>query len=134
MALTHRPVQILHRGQLKIAEVRYYCRLPPHGPRGTPRTVALVSLFGARNEARYTASYQTNWVAPYRGDDDLHVIDITCIQSVVGMVPTADVHVNIDSIAEPHFKKGGTYFLVEKLGLEGSYRSGALDAIVEEEE
>ncbi|OJT06946.1 hypothetical protein TRAPUB_10052 [Trametes pubescens] len=129
-----RIVKILHHGQLKIAEVRYYCRLPAHGPRGTPRTVALVSLFGARNEARYTASYQTNWVAPYRGDDDLHVIDITCIQSVVGMVPTADVHVNIDSIAEPHFKKGGTYFLVEKLGLEGSYRSGALDAIVEEEE
>ncbi|KAH9858466.1 hypothetical protein C2E23DRAFT_717287 [Lenzites betulinus] len=127
-----RVVQALIRGRTEIAEVRYYCMLDMGDL--PPRAVALVSVFGQRDQALYDTLHGTVWLAPYLGDNALQVIDIKSIQSVVAMVPDSDVDIHVDRPLEPHFKQGANYFLVEKLGLEASHRTGALEAVIEEEE
>lgn len=97
------------------------------------RNVALVSVFGPRDERLYNELLGTVWLAPYLGDANLHVVDIKAIRSVVGMVPDSDVHIDVNSFTKPHFQEGANYFCVEKLGLEASHRSGDLETVIEEE-
>ncbi|KAH9853416.1 hypothetical protein C2E23DRAFT_728256 [Lenzites betulinus] len=132
-----RIVKVLIEGRAEIAEVRYFCRISP--PDSEPdatvlRTVALVSVFGRRDEDLFDDLHGTVWLAPYEGNAALRVVDIHQIQSVVAMVPDSDVSIDLTKIDEPHFQTGENYFLVEKLGLEASHRSGALETIVENEE
>ncbi|KAJ3001199.1 hypothetical protein NUW54_g6581 [Trametes sanguinea] len=127
-----RVVKVSIDGKMEIAEVRYYCRLPMDGM--SFRTVALLSVFGPRDEDLYQDLYGTVWLAPYRGDESLRVVDVSQIHAVVAMVPDSDVVVDLTNALEPHYQFGQNYFLVEKLALEISHRAGTLDGIPEAEE
>ncbi|KAJ3019329.1 hypothetical protein NUW54_g116 [Trametes sanguinea] len=127
-----RIVKVMLDGKMEIAEVRYYCRLPMSGT-DTFRTVAMLSIFGARDEELFADLYGTVWLAPYRGDQALRVADVSHIHAVVAMVPDSDVVVDLSNPVEPHYQPGCNYFLVEKLGLEVSHRTGTLENEVEDE-
>lgn len=120
-------------GKLEIAEVRYYCRLPINGT-DTFRTVAMMSLFGPRDDELFEDLYRTVWLAPYRGDQALRVVDVSQICAVVAMVPDSDVVVNLADPLEPHYQLNRNYFLVEKLGLEVSHWTGGLESEVNDED
>ncbi|KAH9851446.1 hypothetical protein C2E23DRAFT_869376 [Lenzites betulinus] len=69
------------QGELHIGEIRYFCSITKE------RTVALVSVFGPRDEALYRRSHATVDISEYRGDTSLEVINVKQIESVVGMIP-----------------------------------------------
>lgn len=101
------------QGQIQVGEVRYFGRV------GQERqAVALVSIFGPRDEDLYQRSHQTVQVLEYRGDNALCVINAKTIESVVGMIPD-EMPVGIDYTADyEHLHLGEKYFVVNKLGFE----------------
>ncbi|CDO73553.1 hypothetical protein BN946_scf185014.g23 [Trametes cinnabarina] len=128
-----RIVKLRLDGHTEIAEVQYFCRLPMNNSESI-HTVALVSLFGARDENLFARLYGTVWLCPYRGNDALRVVEVSCIQAVVAMVPDSDVVIDLSDALEPHYQKGRNYFLVEQLGLEISHRDGLMDVVLEDNE
>ncbi len=117
-------LQLIINGEAEIGEVLYYCRIPIRQERRL-RTVAVVSVFATRQRELYSTSHKTVWLSEYLGDEAIRVLDITCIQSLAGMVPDSDVKIDMEDQNEPHFRVGENYFLVEKMGVEMSARYDA---------
>ncbi|CDO75975.1 hypothetical protein BN946_scf184888.g25 [Trametes cinnabarina] len=128
-----RVVKVRLDGRIEIAEVQYFCRLAMNGVPEDLRTVAVVSLFGPRDEDLFERLYGTVWLSAYQGDDTLRVIDVGAILAVVAMVPDSDVVIDLSNALEPHYQQGQHYFLVEQLGLEISHRDGLLEMIEEDD-
>ncbi|KAI0632910.1 hypothetical protein C8Q77DRAFT_1218345 [Trametes polyzona] len=82
-----RIVQVSIDGHLEIGEVRYYCQMAVGA---SLHTVALLSVFGPQDKALYKELNGTVWLAEYRGDAALQVINVNSIQVVVAMVPDTD--------------------------------------------
>ncbi|CDO76167.1 hypothetical protein BN946_scf184740.g10 [Trametes cinnabarina] len=98
---------------LEVAEVCYFCEVGD-----TRRPVALVSVFGPRNEGLYERSRKTVQLHTYRGNSQLRVVDVQKICSVVGMIPDDRAeHVDFET-DYVHLHDNHTYFVVEKLGFE----------------
>ncbi|KAI8980787.1 hypothetical protein BD414DRAFT_420566 [Trametes punicea] len=102
-------------GNIEIGEVRYYCIIGE-----TDSAVALISIFGRRDDLLYARSFKTVALRQYRGMHNLKVIDIKAIRSIVGMVPDlpggcAGMDPDLDHI---HLHVNHFYFVVEKLGFE----------------
>ncbi len=88
-------IQLIINGEAEIGEVLYYCRIPIHQERRL-RTVAVVSLFGARQRELYSTSHKTVWLSEYLGEEAVRVVDVACIQSLAAMVPDSDVKIDIE--------------------------------------
>lgn len=72
-------------------------------------TLAVISLYSEPNPDLLTVSHGTFASCQYFGDDALVVVDVSCIESVVAMVPHNPPH---SKDSELHF------FLVERPGLD----------------
>ncbi|KAL7279560.1 hypothetical protein ACG7TL_005959 [Trametes sanguinea] len=70
-------------GKLHIAEVQYFCEV--HS--SSRLALALVSVFGPRDESLYVQSKKTVQLHVYNGNSGLRVIDVKTIRSVIGMIP-----------------------------------------------
>ncbi|KJA23320.1 hypothetical protein HYPSUDRAFT_137916 [Hypholoma sublateritium FD-334 SS-4] len=77
--------------------------------KGQEMTLAVVSMYSEPHADLLSASHGTFASCQYFGDDALVVIEISCIESVVAMVPHTPPH-SLDS--ESHF------FLIERPGLD----------------
>ena len=98
-------------GQMRVGEVRYF-----HITRRSHLPVAMVSVFGSRDERLYASSFKTVELMEYAGDQALEVIDAKRIQAVVGMIP--DIVITSDEYRNDHIHlhRERKYFVVEKLG------------------
>lgn len=72
-------------------------------------TLAVISVYSEPNPDLLTVSHGTFASCQYFGDDALVVVDVSCIESVVAMVPHNPLH---SKDSELHF------FLVERPGLD----------------
>ncbi|KAA1466965.1 hypothetical protein DENSPDRAFT_766810, partial [Dentipellis sp. KUC8613] len=108
--LTCQIFQIHLHNQVHFAEVQFYFRLTIDG--GQEKNLAMVSLFGPPDPNLLQLSSQAVWSCTYGGEQNMLVIDIKSIQSVVGMVPHTSDPTWVDR-----------YFVVERMGLEISYSS-----------
>lgn len=104
-------------GRMFIAEVLFYFRVPIENQEST--TVALVSVFSPPDAHILEASSETLWIATYRGDLALRVIDVKTIISVVAMIPLP----MSDTEGESHTR----FFLAEKPGLDISCVAGHVE-------
>jgi hypothetical protein len=103
MTYTHVP-QILHEDAIHFAEVHFYF-LKSFG--GTPRALALVSLYSSPDEHLLSQSHATLLVC-WHQRAILTVIDVKSILSVVAMVPFPfSVAGHVDQ-----------FFVIEKIGLD----------------
>jgi hypothetical protein len=93
---------------IRFGEVHFYFRC--RSRQGQQLNLAIVSMYSEPNPDLLNASNGTLVSCQYFGDDTLVVIDISCIESVVAMVPHIPPHSLADS--ELHF------FLVERPGLD----------------
>lgn len=105
-------------GKTEFAEVQFYFQIQIDQEK--PQVLALVSLYGPRNEHLFSSSYQTIWLAQYLGIGNLRVINVSTIQSVVAMVP-------LNPLQPSSF-----YFVVEKPGLEMLFLSGIEEEMTDE--
>lgn len=76
------------------------------------QTLALVSLYGPRDENLFESSFETVWACQYLGNESLCVVSVAVIESVVAMVP-----INPSAPAD-------IFFVVEKPGLEMRFFGG----------
>ncbi|KAI0720195.1 hypothetical protein C8T65DRAFT_567744 [Cerioporus squamosus] len=107
-------------GRIEVGEVRFF-----HITERGNRPVALVSVFGPRDEALYTNSVENTELMEYREDAGLRVIDVKCIRSVIGMF--ADKPVTDDEWLHDHrhLHEGRQYVVTERHGFE--VRMGSVD-------
>ena len=73
----------------------------------------MVSRFSNPDDGLLQSSHHTLYVCKYQGDQELEVIEVTAICSVVAMVPF-DQPLEANTITQT----GQRYFLVEKFGLD----------------
>ena len=98
---------------MEIGEVLYYARVGD-----VPHPVAIVAQFAPRDEDLYLDSFKTVQMHRYSGHNNLVVIDVKAIRSVVAMVPD-DAAEGIDFKNDyRHLHEGKAYFVVEKMGFE----------------
>jgi hypothetical protein len=76
--------------------------------------LALISLYDPPDPDLLRDSSNALWVAHYRGDDNLKVIDIKSIATCVAMIP----------FTKP---PDGRFFVCEKMGLEVGNLSGLIE-------
>jgi hypothetical protein len=88
-------------GTVFYGEVEFFFQATIHGD---TRTLALVSNHSPPDLALLRKSYNTLWTCRHQGADDLHVVDVKNIHSVVAVVPFP-------------FERD-KFFIGEKLGLE----------------
>lgn len=115
--MTYLSVQFEFNGRVDVGEVQYFCQI---GPSEARVTLALVSAFGALDEALHEDSLRTIERRLYTGNLGLHVIDVKAIKLVVGMIPDRD---DDTPLVDPthdytHLHLGQPYVVVEKLGLQ----------------
>ena len=97
---------------LAFGEVYYYFHLPiKPGPQGVRRAAALVSRYGEPDPDLLRDSRGVVWAARHHGDAALSVINVSAIQSVVGMIPH-DFNTPSTNGVET------LWFVLEKLGAE----------------
>jgi hypothetical protein len=82
-----------------------------------PDAYALVSFYGPRDEDLYEDSFGCLWVCTYSGNNNLAVIKISSIKSVVSMQPLPKADGDPD----------GLFFVVEKSGLDDVELMGYVD-------
>ena len=80
--------------------------------RGEDRGLALVSIFAEPDPTLLSASHGTLNVCHYQGYNDLHVVDVRSIQSLIAMVPFPTTP---DEAAQNKYAE--SYYIVEKLFL-----------------
>jgi len=93
--------QILHQDIVRFAEVKFFF-IKVFG--GVPNGFAIVSLYSPPNEHLLRLSHNTLIVCGYQGEQDLIVIPIESIISVVAMIPFRSIT--------------GSCYMVEKIGLD----------------
>ena len=94
--------QILYRNTIRFAEVKFFF-VEIFG--GEPRGLALASLYSPPNENLLRLTHDTLIVCEYKGEENLVVIPVQSILSVVAMVPFPCV-------------PGDMHFMIEKIGLD----------------
>ncbi|KAF9470601.1 hypothetical protein BDN70DRAFT_939565 [Pholiota conissans] len=95
--------------KLHIGEVYYYFRCRIHGQE---KVLAVVSKYSEPDSDLLAVSHGTFLSCQYSGDGALVVIDVSCIESVVAMVPHN--HTRPHSIPDTNLH----FFLVERPGLD----------------
>jgi hypothetical protein len=85
-------------------------------------TLAVISAYSEPNPDLLTVSHRTLASCQYFGDDALVVIDVSCIESVIAMVPHSPPH---SKDSELHF------FLVERPGLDIANLGTRMESITE---
>lgn len=77
----------------------------------------MVSLYGPPNQNLLNQSYQAVYSCAYRGQENLTVVDVKLIESVVAVIPH---ELSINQISDPNMRSQvqGKVFVVEKLGLD----------------
>ncbi|KAI0315341.1 hypothetical protein OF83DRAFT_1164840 [Amylostereum chailletii] len=101
-----RNVKIISNGATFIAEVQAYFNAQMED--NITQSLALVSVFGEPDQEMLRSSSNTVWVASYKAETNLAVVDVKDIQSVVAMIPWQ--HENPVNVT--------LYFLDEKPGLD----------------
>lgn len=93
------------------------------------QTYALVSLFSPPDQRLLELSHGALLTCRYLGNDSLRVIPVYCILAVVGMIPHSHTHMtgvrNLDR---------DLFFVVEKIGLEGTSLQDTTDVDLSDEE
>lgn len=80
-----------------------------------PRPYALVSLYSRPIQELLVESSNTLWACRYHGDDNLRLIDISCIMACVSMQ-------QLPQLTGDNYT--GLWFVVEKSGLEDAQLTG----------
>jgi len=101
-----RNVKILLDGVIRFAEVQYYVSVL--NEENVPQHCALVSLYGLPNEELLEASFNTLRACEYKGQNDLQVIPLSSIITVVSMQPLPCL------INDPE----NLWYVIEKSGLD----------------
>ncbi|KJA14867.1 hypothetical protein HYPSUDRAFT_149831 [Hypholoma sublateritium FD-334 SS-4] len=99
----------------EFGEVQFYFMLEDAA--GILKAYALISQYGPPDADMLEDSYQQLWACEYRGDQELKVISISDIVSVVSMQPLPPMD------GEP----GNLWFVVEKSGLDDIILTGYVD-------
>lgn len=90
-----------------------------------PSTFALVSRFGPRNPDLWDKSFGTVWSCEYNGDNDLVVVDVKTILSVVAIVPHPDLEKDVPENC------AGRFYIAEKLGLDVAITDSEFDVTLD---
>jgi hypothetical protein len=90
--------------------VQYYFQVRIEG---SIKSLALISRYSAPNKHLLQTSHGTLSSSYYLGNDELQVIDIKDIRSVVAMIP----HTRQQEYCEAGMEQKPTMFLIEKVGL-----------------
>lgn len=112
--------KVFIHGKTEFAEVRYFFKMVIRA--GQPaRGLAMVTLYGPRDESLFATSHGTLWSCI--PGSALAVIDVTTIQAVVGMVPHRSIGVNplVDA------QVAGRVYVAEKMGLDITQMAGLTD-------
>lgn len=84
----------------------------------------MVSLYSPPNEDLLRKSFNTLYSCSYTGQENLRVVNVKTIKSVVAVIPHSIVAVE-DEIAAAEV--AGKVFIVEKLGLDVMTLAGVVD-------
>lgn len=95
-------LQIIYQNTIRFAEIKFFFFIKIFG--GEPMGLALVSLYASPKEYFLRHTHDTLIVCGYRGEEDLAVIHVKSILSVVAAVPFRPV--------------ANTYYIIEKIGLD----------------
>lgn len=107
-----------------MAEVYFYFFLTVEGYEHD--AYALVSLFSPPDPELMEWSYSTFWSCLPSGDNNLVVVNVKTIQSVVSMIPH---DLAIDIISDPVLQERvrGRWFMVPELGADAGAMAGVQD-------
>ena len=105
------------RGQTEFVEVQYFFKLTLEP--GRPSAFAMVSVYSRPDADLLQQSSNALWSCKYRGKEELVVIDVKSIMSVVAMVPHPPMR---DEALKRRL--AGRVFVVEKLGLDALASAG----------
>lgn len=81
----------------------------------------MASLYGAPDDDLLRQSSHSLYACPYVGEADLHVIQISCILTVVSMQP---LPTKVDEVGRENL-----WFVVEKSGFDDTELTGYVDNI-----
>ncbi len=117
-----RECQIQFDNKVNYAEVQFFFL---DDSEGTDKFTAhaLVSVYGTPDPDLLDLSFRTLWACPYQGSDNLHIIPVTDITSVVSMQPFP---------VKEEEQDNNLWFVVEKSGLDDTEISGYVDPIIED--
>lgn len=99
-----------------IGEVRYYCFIDNDEKHAGKQPVALVSVWGEPDAAQLERSHKTSWIARYKGDASLRVINVKDIKQVVAMCPVPKTLSLARFPGSPQLLEGQEYFHAPRMG------------------
>ncbi|KAF8156905.1 hypothetical protein B0H34DRAFT_675283 [Crassisporium funariophilum] len=111
-------VKITFEGEIAFAKVQFYF-LVKNDAEGKLDAYALVSIYGPPDADMLEDSYHTLWACAYSGDNNLKVIPVLVIISLVSMQPLPSKVGNPENL----------WFVVEKLGLDDIEITGYVDKL-----
>ena len=103
-------------GRQEFAEVQYYFQMIINNE---VRSLALESVYSPPDQDILSESYNTLWACTYQGDKGLKVVDVKSITAVILILPLPG-------------GPDGTFFVLEKPGLDVTHMGG-LDKVLMEE-
>lgn len=112
--------QLTYNDKLAFGEVRFYFIAEINGE---DQALALLSVYSTPDPTLLADSYNTLWACTHGGDEGLRVVNVKCIESVVGMVP-------LWGYTRPDGKE--TVYVVEKFGLDIANMAGETENILDE--
>ncbi|KAF8956352.1 hypothetical protein BDZ97DRAFT_1671721, partial [Flammula alnicola] len=107
-----RNIMVYGEQQVNYGEVQFFFRATVQD--NEIRGLALISVYDPPDPDLLRESSHALWVALYRGNESLKVIDITSISTCVAMIP----------FTKP---PDGRFFVCEKMGLEIGYLGGSYE-------
>jgi hypothetical protein len=109
-------------GLIEYAEVQFYfLHFTTDEASEVPRPYALVSMYSRPIQELLVESSNTLWACRYCGNNDLRVVDLSCITACVSMQPLPPAPSPGDT---DHGPSHGLWFVVEKSGLEDAQLTG----------
>ena len=117
------PMQIELNGKIEFAEVQFYfLHFTTDEADEKPIPYALVSVYSQPNQELLRESSNTLWACTYNGDNDLRVVDPSCITACVSMQPLPPLPADLDN-------QDRLWFVVEKSGLDDPQLTGIDDSL-----
>ena len=110
--------------KIRFGEVQFYFLKKGEGDTSVP--TALVSLYGEPHVGLLEKSFGTLHACKYRGLDDLVMIPVSYIISVVSMQP---LPLKEPGKEEPELLEGDWRFVIEKLGLDDIGVGGSVEPL-----
>lgn len=108
--------QLSIAGRQEFAEVQYYFQMIINNE---VRSLALVSVYSPPDRDILSESYNTLWACRYQGDEGLKAVDVKSITAVISMPPLPG-------------GPDGTFFVLEKPGLDVAHMGGQDEVLTEE--